>query len=261
MRTFVQLSLLQVNPPTPVDAVKNWLEEARLRPQSIALPHEITRALLEADHPSESLANTGNTPTDHAINILSTIPRFDLERADAIRTAHYSIHLDDRANNATVWGLVCIDGPSVTIRSRHRSTKSLQYATERLIELVLDHAGPGKLFHEFEPNHHIPVREPYSTNDAYSGTVLGRKRDRVALARAESKPELWISAGAFVAALICTYAGYRLFKASGPDDVARWVSGALDRLATTGLATAAVSYMGYFFRKRQFIEKSIIHWD
>jgi len=262
MRTFVQLKLRQVEPPTTDEAVRKWLEAARLRPEPVEIPKEIRELLFVKDEiPKESQIGIGDTAFDHAINILLAIPRFDLERAHAIENAKYIIHLDDTAHSATMWGLVCIDDPTVTVRWRHRSTLSLERATEELITSVWENSGPEKLFHKFELGHRIPVREPLSTNDAYVGEVLGTTKARVMRAKEEKRSELRIAFFAAVTALVCTIGGIYTFLHSKPEDFVHWIGGALDRIATVALVTAAVSWLGYRFRRQELEEKPTINWQ
>jgi hypothetical protein len=215
MRTFVQLKLRQVEPPTPEEAVRKWLEAARLSPQAITIPQPTREALSGSDEVSPDIRVPSDSANKHALDIFLAIPRFELERDFALETSKYIIHLDDTANNTIVWGLVCVDGTTVTIRWRHRSTKSLEYATELLIKNVWEHAGPEKLFHAFEPGHRIPVREPRSTNDEYAGVVLGTRNARIAHARTEKKSERRIAFGALAVFVICTYGGYQLLGVVG----------------------------------------------
>lgn len=262
MRTYVQLKLRQVEPPTPDESIRRWLELSRFRPQRVSIPDDVRELLFQQDDiPREMRLAGHDTAKDHATDILLAIPRFSFERAHALETAKYVIHLDDTANNATVWGLVCVDETTVTVRWRHFSTKSLEYATQQLIDVVWANAGPDKLFHEFESGHRIPVREPLSTNDAYSGTVLGPRSARVARARAEKRSELRIAVGSLCVFAVCTIVGGYLFMHSQVQDFTRWLSGAVDRLATTALATSAVSYLTYLFRRGELVERPSINWE
>lgn len=262
MRTYVQLKLRQVEPPTPEASIRRWLEQSRFRPQRVSIPDDVKELLFQQDDIPKDMRLAGHdTAKDHATDILLAIPRFSFERAHALETAKYVIHLDDTANNATVWGLVCVDETTVTVRWRHFSTKSLEYATQELINVVWTNAGPDKLFHEFEPGHRIPVREPLSTNDAYSGEILGPRSARMARAKVEKRSERRIALGAMLVFTICTAAGGFLFLHSQTQDFLRWLSGAVDRLATTALATAAVSYLTYRFRREELVARPNINWE
>jgi hypothetical protein len=234
----------------------------RFRPQDVEIQDDIREILFTSDSPPEDKpVIQRDAANDHAVNILLSIPRFDLERAHALQTVAYIIHFDDTANNTVVWGLVGIDATTVSIRWRQRSTLSLERATEELVASVSNHAGPDKLFHPFEAGHRIPVREPLSNINAYSGEILGTKDARVRLAREEKKSERRIAIGSIIIFLLCTVAGFLCFRFSNPDATLRWISGALDRLATTALATAGVSYLGYFFARRDLLLKPVIDWQ
>lgn len=117
-----------------------------------------------------------------------------------------------------------------------------------------------KIFGEFVTTR-IPVREPLLTVDAYTGLILGSETARIAHARAEKRSELRIGAGAIVVAVLCTVGGFLLFRASSPDDDLRWISGALDRLATTGLVTSAISFLTYWFRRQELVNTPVIKWE
>jgi len=262
MRTYVQLQLRQVEPPTPDEPIRKWLEQSRFRPQPVSVPDEIKELLFEKDDiPKEMRSPSHDTAKDHAMDILLAIPRFSFERAHALETAKYVVHLDDTANNATVWGLVCVDETTVTVRWRHFSTRSLEYATQVLIDVVWANAGPDKLFHEFESGHRIPVREPLSTNDAYSGEILGPPQARIARARTEKRSEIRNATGSLVVFIFCTVGGCYLFMHSQAQDFLRWLSGAVDRVATTALATAAISYLAYRFRRQELVARPNINWE
>jgi hypothetical protein len=262
MRTYVQLSLRRLESPIPDRTVENWLHTAGWCPQPVEIADNIKQALLNFDKvPKELQVPKSDTGPDHAISILSAIPRYEFERAHALATAKFIIRLSDTVNTSTVWGLVCVDETTVSVRWRHHSTSSLEHATERLIENVWDNAGPDRLFDFFKLNHPVPVREPLSTNDAYRGIVLGPRKARVAYAKEIRKFERLIGWSGLVVFGICTAAGWYFFMHSKSDEFKRWLSGAFDRFATAALATAAVSFLGYWFKRQELIETPVIKWE
>ena len=259
MRTLVQ-TLLRPTPPTvQVDSyVKDWLERSGFRPQEVILNDVVRADLLKSDDFPTNAPD--DLATRHVIDIVLAIPRFDQERYYALSTARFLVHFDDPVHATTVWGLVCIDAPSVIIRWRHRVSKSLEHATKELVDKVWLNSGPDKMFEPFSPGQNIPVREPRSTTDAYVGEILPpgpRIRER---ARTDKRTELRIVNVAAFVTLISLVIGFTLFIVSSPDGTLRWVSGFFDRLTTTSAMTGVVSWLSYYFHFKDLQRKPIVDW-
>jgi len=259
MRTLVQTLLRPTTPTVQVDSyVKDWLESSGFRPQAVTLSGAVQADLLKSD---DFPANApDNLATRHVIDIVLAIPRFDQERYYALSTAKFLIHFEDPVHATTVWGLVCIDAPSVIIRWRHRVSKSLEHATKALVDKVWLNSGPDKMFEPFSSGQNIPVREPRSTTDAYVGEILPpgpRIRER---ARADRRTELRIVNVAAGVTLLSLVVGFALFIISDPNGNLRWVSSFFDRLATTAAMTGAVSYLSYYFHFRDLQRKPTVDW-
>ncbi|MET0398919.1 MAG: hypothetical protein ABW277_19160 [Longimicrobiaceae bacterium] len=265
MRTLIQVVLRDEGErELTEESVRAWFAAAGFRPALISLSHETKLSLVLNDE-STPVFTSGSEPlvevvNRHAADILLAIPLSDQERYHALNTAKYVIHYDDAVHGTTVWGLLGIDLPNVTVRWRQRVSKSLERATEELVAKVWQNSGPGNLFEPFSPGHNVPVREPRSTTDAYVGEILPpgpRLKQRARADKsAELKTALWVS----IATGACFVTGLLLFLVSSPDSGLRWVSGAFDRLATTGAATAVVSYLSYLFHLRELQRKPIIDW-
>jgi len=241
------------------DDVLTWLTHSGFRPEEINFDAPTKQQLLSAENAPPCSGGNCTVTNIHAFNILSTIPLAEEERRHALNTAKFVIRLDDHHGN-TVWGLVCIDSPTVSIRWSHRVSRSLEHATEELVLKIWKSCGPGKLFQSFSTNHIIPVREPLSTSEAYFGEILSTGELLKQRAKADKKTEIRICWIMFFAALSCSGIGYILLDLYSSANSTRWFSGVFDRLATAALATAAVSYLNYFCHLSDLRRKPIIDW-
>jgi len=234
-----------------------------LHPQMVTLDEATKKTLWEQSivEPTEiaALRSMLSLPNRHAVDLLNIIPLEDEERRHAVETAHFVIHCDDRHGH-TVWGVVCVDEPDVTIRFRHKVSRTLEHVTETLIKKVWDSSGTGKLFAPFGSNHLIPVRESLSTSDAYHGEVLPPGPQLKRRAKLDRRTERYIFWLALFATFVFIGAGYYLYANSDANTDVRWLSSVCDRLATTAMATATLSYLTYFFYLRELQKKPIIDW-
>ncbi len=265
MRTLVQVVIRPEHRESAEETIKRWLQDSGFRPEAISLDDDARASILTAEEPniivspvaSDSLSEIAR---GHAIEILCTVPLIDRERHLALHYARLVIHFEDHVHGTTVWGIVCIDSPSITIRWRHRVSRSLERATEELVQKIWKNSGQEHLFEPFTHGHSIPVREPHSTTDAYLGEILppgGRLRER---AKRDKKSELRVARWAVIVTVACFLIGLILYLFSDPNSFLRWVSGAFDRLATTGAATAMVSYLSYLFHLQELSRKPVIDW-
>lgn len=264
MRSLIQLRMRQDSTQNNEQLVKDWFEVSGFRPQEIDLADDIKELIRHNDQPGINskfkIADYDKLHDKHAIEILLTIPWADQERHYALKTAKYSIHYDDPTHGNVVWGLVCIEKPSITVRWRHKVSKSLERATEEFVDRVWDEASAGRLFEKFSQGHRIPVREPNSTTDAYIGEILSPGpllKDR---AKKDKQTELKLGKFSLIATFIFFIIAFYLFITSAPDSLPRWTSGVFDRLATTGATTALLSYLSYFFHAWELKIKPIIDW-
>jgi hypothetical protein len=269
MRTLVQLVLRNPSKSSSdepsktssadLDAVRDWLSASGFRPRVVHLDAE-AKAELRKDEPSVSvLPPEHDNYLYHAFQTLASIPLAEEERHHAMQTAALAILWEDMHGNS-VWGLVCIDSPAVDIRWRHRVSRSLERATEQLVSKVWESSGVEKLFQPFTDDHTIPVREPNSVHEAYSGTVLPPGPKMKHRARADKRHEWQLVGYSAIAAALFTAVGFILFMRTGADAPLRWWSGASDRLATTALATMAVSYLQYRSHLLKLQSTPVIHW-
>lgn len=267
MRTLIQIQLRQpLQEGDVAGRLETWLDNSGFRPQRFELPEEARVNLLHSEEatPQEPYGSELDIEIArrHAIDILQAIPLVEQERQHALSTGRFVVHFDDYVHGSIVWGLVCIDAPSVTFRWRHRVSRSLERATEELVEKIWLSSNDDStaLFRPFTSSHSIPVREPRSTTDAYVGEILQPGPRLVSRARKDKKTEVRVALWSFVGTAICFVAGFVLFLCSQPEGTLRWISGAFDRLATTGAATAVVSYLSYRFHLQDLQRKPIIDW-
>jgi hypothetical protein len=239
--------------------VKEWLVHSGFRPENVTFDDASRERLLDNDRPDPPKQSELDVPSRHAFDILSSIPRADQERHHTLNTTKFVIRFDDQ-HGYVVWGLVGIDPPIVTVRWRHRVSRSLEQATEDLVAKVWESSGSGKLFTAFPSHCIVPVREPLNTSDAYLGEVLPPGPLLKQRAKEDKKTELKIFWVMLFATLLAFGLGFTLFFLSSPEHVVRWISSAFDRLATTAAATAAVSFLSYYFHLHELQRKPMIDW-
>lgn len=264
MRTLVYLDIRKpTSDENDTNSLYEWLSLTGFRPKPIDFSQEqqnIIRRNLQPGEIEPALEGIEDVSTRQAAEILCSIPLTEQERQQALNTVRYSIHFVDHFHGTTVWGVVCLDSPTMSVRWRHRVSRSLERATEEFVARLWEQAGPDKMFQEFALGHTIPVREPLSTTDAYIGEVLPPGPKLKELARHGKSIELKIAKWSLIVTALCFLAGGILFYLSTADSVMRWSSGVFDRLATTGAATAAVSYLNYLFHLHELQRKPIIDW-
>lgn len=258
MRTLIAVTV--TNPETCQEVVRNWLSQCGFHPEAVELGDQCRDTLLNDEKAELPQVARLSNASEHAFDILAAIPLLERERRHAVNTATWSIHVDDPHGN-TVWGLVCVDSPTLTVRWRHRYPRSLEYGTETFVSEVIKSGGPGKVFVPLRAETIIPVREPQNTSDAYAGHIHPPSVTEIQTrARIERGTEWNIARIMLMATLLFFVAGYLLFRDSTCDDLVRWLSGACDRLATTAAASAAVAYLSYYFHLKELRRKPIIEW-
>ena len=266
MRALIQLSLRPPQDHYEDDgALTDWLAKSGFRPQAVSLPPEVMRQLRHDDE-QRAVAETESSDigdidpaADHAAEILRSIPRYDRERRQALKTVKYVIRFDD-SHGDTVWGVVCVDKPTITVRWRHRTTRSLERATEALVQKVWESAHESGLFMPFKEGQRIPVREPLITSNAYYGEILPPGNELIVKARRDKNIEIKVAQIALYTALSCLAIAFVTFYWSRPDTAVRWLSGFFDRLATTAAATSVVSYLNYYFHLKNLQSKPYVDW-
>lgn len=266
MRTLIQLEIRQDGDQEIIEkSVNDWFKRSGFRPKEIEITEDVKTMIRRNDqqniHSKFKVEDSDNIAGRQAIEILMTVPVAEQERHHALNTAKYVIHFDDHTHGNVVWGLVCIEETSMTVRWRHKVSRSLERASEELVAKIWQEVNSAKLFEPFTPTHRIPVREPNSTTDAYIGEILvpgPRLKDR---AKKDKKTELKLGNWAIIGTAICFAGGLALFTVSQPESLLRWVSSAFDRLATTGATTAVVSYLSYYFHVWELQRKPIIDWN
>ena len=265
MRTFLELTLQ--SDQDSLENVFTWLKKAEFMPFPDSSEGSIAKCLeskkeclLETELPSLDANTTLEVPIQHAFNIFTAIPLVENERQQAWNTARWVIRSDYQHGNQA-WGLVCIDGHSVVIRWRHRITRSLESATARLVSSACGLISEGKLFRQFKQEQIVVVREPLSTSDAYIGEILSPGPLLVERARNDKKTEIWITTTMLIGTAVFFVLGFYFFRIKpDPNSIDRWISGFFDRLATTALLTAAISYLSYYLHLRDLRKKTIIDW-
>lgn len=256
------------------DKLAEWLKSVGYRPEKITIASNIEQALLNDNHvpssgvhsvkdyepkPDEKLS-VSTVALQHAITILGSIPLENQERHHAIATAKFIIRFDDKTYSQTVWGLVCLDRPTVYVRWRHKLSRSLEKATEQFVEKVCTKVDDCGLFDPIADGQIIPIREPLATTDAYLGEILPFGSRRKLIAKKDKRAELRIGLWAAVTAITSLVLGFVLWKFSSPETLLRWSSSFFDRLSTTAFATMATSYLHYLFHLRDIQRKPIIDW-
>lgn len=264
MRTLVYMDIRKPHSDDEdTKSIREWLSSVGFRPQEVAFTpdqQDTIRRNLQLGEIEPALEGIPEISNRQAAEILCSIPLSEQERQQALNTARFSIHFIDHFHGTTVWGLVCVDSPTMSVRWRHRVSRSLERATEDFVAKLWDEAGPDKKFKEFASGHTIPVREPLSTTDAYIGEVLPPGPKLKELAKRGKSIELKISKWSLIVTVLCFVLGGVLYYNSKSDSLARWWSGVFDRLATTGAATAAVSYLNYLFHLHDLKRKPIVDW-
>jgi hypothetical protein len=264
MRTLVYVDIRKPDSDErDAESIREWLSSAGFRPQGIAFTaaqEDIINRNLQLGEIEPALGGIPEVSIRQAAEILCSIPLTEQERQQALNTTRFAVHYIDHSHGTTVWGLVCVDSPTMSVRWRHRVSRSLERATEEFVTKLWDAAGPDKLFKEFSTGHTIPVREPLSTTDAYFGEVLPPGPKLKELAKLGKSIELKIAKWSLVATTLFFLVGGLLFYLSMADSTLRWFSGVFDRLATTGAATAAVSFLNYLFHLHALQRKPIVDW-
>jgi hypothetical protein len=273
MRALVQIDLkIPILDETDSKSLRSWLESSGFSPQKFTSENEIftnennkmLEILIKKNQPDDVdktfIDNISEIHINQAINILFSIPLAEQERKHALNTSAYVIHFNDHVHNMTVWGLVCVDGQTVRTRWRHHLSRTLEIATEEYVSKLWKNVGSEGIFKPFVKGHKIPIREPQSTDDAYSGEIMPVGESLKERAKEEIGNELRIGFWRLIITIFCLSAGLLLFIFSNNETWVRWLSGFFDRLATTGAATALVSYLSYYFYMRDLERKPIIDW-
>ena len=150
--------------------------------------------------------------------------------------------------------------PSQGGRHAHTSSADAERATENLVTRAWPKCGPEKLFRMFTDDQTIPVKEPNSIHEVYVGVVLAPGEAMEQRARSDKKLELRIAKYALGASAILTVIGVVLFLLSKQESVVRWLSGATDRLATTALATMALSWLNFRVHLAELQRQPVVDW-
>lgn len=261
MRTLVHVEL---KPSVKENDITNWLLRNKFHPKEIRFHEEQIKKIRAVSQELSENATIFSDATEafyqQSALILTTIPTNEQERDQAINTIKWSIHFMDPINGTTVWGIICIDDQTMTVRWRHRISKSLERVTEEFIKNLFLQFDCGTIFEPFAPEHIVSVREPLNTMDAYIGEVILSGKKLKEKAKKDKSIERRIGLCSFYAAILFFLAGLFLFNQSISDTFLRWLSGACDRLATTAAATAIFSYLNYFFHLYDLQKKPIVEW-
>lgn len=264
MRTLIPITVNNIKEGSSIDVeFKEFLKEKKdFHPMEINLDEtikEYIRLNLLVDNSKISNYYKLTLADQQTIDILSAIPLENGERSDAINTMKILIKHQDKHMN-TVFGLVCIDEHSITVRFRHHLSRSLEQATENLVNHIWNESGPNKKFQYFQENQIIPVREPRSIHDTYQGEIISQDKQLYKQARNEKKIEYIIFIIFSSLTIICSCLGFYLFISSKSEESIRWVSGFFDRLATGAIVASLTAYFNFRFYINNLKKKQPIEW-
>jgi hypothetical protein len=164
------------------------------------------------------------------------------------------------------WGIV--NSPTthhIDFRIRNRDSDHLKNACERLVADI-QRAGKSVRREEdadFSFSSKIEVFEPNSSDHAYYGDILPRKR--FTYARHRRQTEFWVGVLAAIVGLVLLVLALppianQIFASFSPD-WQEYLKGFVDRLATSAIVTATVSLLNVFLFWLDFRRKPIINWN
>lgn len=262
MRTLLTLTASEPaslrNNLTPLE---NWLLQHEYHPVRVEFTEEESRIILghSDTHQMPQILERMQKEKRQAAEMLLTIPKDNDERELALSQAKFSIRYAGN-HGVAVWGLVCVDLPKVIIRWRHRVGRALEGATEAFVASVFSQDETG-VFKPMGPTEIIPVREPLTTDDAYTGSVIPPGPHTKSLARRQRSIEIKVGLCAviFFCAFLVLGGIVAWFAVDSP--MLHWLGGVLDRFASAALITAIVTGLNYMFHLRSLRQKPIIDWQ
>ena len=185
-----------------------------------------------------------------------------------------SVHRDDRPiventllsytllhDPTKTWGIVNrpVDN-LITFRLKNPIPDRLKAATEKLVRDLQDFSKREKrIYFDFEK---IEVLEPQGFIHAFAGEVM--PRNRLSLAINRRRTEWLVGAVAFVVSIILltvTFPSIREFLFADNTVWSSWAIGFLERLSTSAIVTATVSWLNvilYWFELRR---RDVIVWE
>ena len=207
-----------------------------------------------------------NLPQEHEVvqerkqEILDQVREGDRDIAEG--THLYTIYDADSRS----WGIV--SNPTkglITFRLKNPVSDRLKNATEKLIydfqvgnakELKRD----GMTF-DFHPT--VEVLEPNSTNQAYSGEIIPFKKFRFAIRQRRIEATVGLIAALFAIFFsLLTVPSIRspLFQRLAPEWFT-WLSGFMERLATSSIVVATISWLNLLLHWLDLRRKGVIRWS
>jgi hypothetical protein len=195
----------------------------------------------------------------HRAHIISLISPEDARIVEA--TTWYMIY----KNSLRTWGLVnCPQNGIVEIRLRNQSSPDLRKACDELVSALQNYVDNKQ--GDFEFSDAIEVLEPNSLHHAYYGEPLpASARKKWLLARTERRGE-WISGNILLAAAILLiiltipYISSSLSLVLTKEWI-NWFDGVVGRLATSALASSAVSYVAVLIHFFGLKRLGTIRWQ
>jgi hypothetical protein len=262
MRTLLTLELRDA--ANAEETVLDWLTRARFRPvpfPAISDKEFLFKLLQATEAPNfdeEELSILG-IARDHCYRILTSIPGEEEERRNAFTTARYIV--TERWHSIEIWGMVCVNHTSVTIRWRQGNVTALERATENTVKAAWKEMSSDGIFLPFAPAEVISVKEPNHTSAAYAGVIIPPKyRARWKKLVSDKDMELWLALLAHAFALLGLILSYHLEIAAGGNPKIAWWGSFFDRVSTTLLMTGMITALNIFFYLKDMDRKFPIDW-
>ncbi len=253
--------------PTPIEISRGMydrimeIDEIQRNEQNLeSIFQEIASA--QASKPGDiAQANNAINDIKNAIRVLSSIPKEpNDERSNAVTNATFSISCQvKKPSSALVPGVVSIREGRVEVRFRHNNARTLEEATTQFVRDAWGQMGQTGLLEPFKDGETVAIREPFSTEDIYQGTICTPRNLRSRLretVRSHLSEFVLFLLSVFFCAILFFLSRSILHQIEGPTDGIslpglQWRQGWFDRLATAAFTTGVYSFVdlaSYFFR-------------
>jgi hypothetical protein len=207
-----------------------------------------------------------NLPQEHEVvqerkqEILDQVKEGDRDIAEG--THLYTIYDAETRS----WGI--ISNPTkglITFRIKNPVSDRLKKATEKLI-YDFQVANPTKMRKDgicFDFHPMIEVLEPNSTNHAYSGEIIPSNKLRFAVQQRKIEASVGLIAALFAVLFsLLTIPSIRspLFQRL-PTEWFTWLSGFMERLATSSIVVATISWLNLLLHWLELRRKGLVSWS
>jgi hypothetical protein len=200
--------------------------------------------------------------------ILLSIPDHypDYERSAAIQNIKFIIRFNDY-HGTTVWGLVSIDLPDITVRWKHSMSRYLERAAEDIVRKICVSSGDNEIFNQFPSDYKIIVRDERHVTNSYEGKVTCAANLNNKFYKNKAKKDKRIEVKIFniiiVSFLMVLAADISIYFYFGvtPNSSSYWFYNFIGKLEGAFFITAFINWLSYKLYINQLKSRPIIEWE